>query len=220
VAPRAFWKGYLKLALVSCRIALFRTAGQLVGEPLVPIDRAKSGEGEADEGEPEALPTEGVIEIEQFVAMEEIGGRYLDDTYYIVPDRAEGREAFAVIREAIRNKGVVGIGKVQLRSGERIIALQAWGKAMVGTTLRLAHEVEAGNEYFDRFPDLNLPQEMIELAQHIVSTKTVPFEPERLADQILGPITRERPDLQKRDGLNAVPASDRMVRIDHNSPNI
>jgi DNA end-binding protein Ku len=213
MAPRAFWKGYLKLSLVSCPIALFRAT--------VPINEIESADiigGEGDDGELEAPAIDPVIEINEFVLKKEIDERYLGDSYYIVPDREEGLEAFAVIREAIRKQGVVGISKVRFRSGEHIIALEARGKGMVGVTLHFSHEVETVDQYFDDIRDMNVPQEMIELAQHIVMTKTVQFEPKRLADQILGPMTRERRGLEKRDGPNAVPASDRTVRLDHNSP--
>jgi DNA end-binding protein Ku len=206
VAPHAFWKGYLKLSLVSCRIALFGAT--------VPSDETESAIT-PDEGELEALAIDRMIEIEECVLKKEIDERYLGDSYYIVPDGEESLQAFAVIREAINNQGVVGIGKVQFRSGEHIIALEAQGKGMVGVTLHLPNEAGIEDEYFDDIPDANVPHDMIQLARHIVATKTVQFEPQRL----LGSTTRKRRDLKYGDmSSTAVPASDRMVRLDHNSP--
>ena len=63
------------------------------------------------------------------------------DPYYIVPDGKVGQQAFAVIREAIRKEGMVAIGKVVFTSREHIIALEARGKGMLGTTLRYPYEV-------------------------------------------------------------------------------
>jgi DNA end-binding protein Ku len=171
VAPHAFWKGYLKLSLVSCRIALFGAT--------VPSDETESAIT-PDEGELEALAIDRMIEIEECVLKKEIDERYLGDSYYIVPDGEESLQAFAVIREAINNQGVVGIGKVQFRSGEHIIALEAQGKGMVGVTLHLPNEAGIEDEYFDDIPDANVPHDMIQLARHIVATRrrsSIPYGP-------------------------------------------
>ena len=79
-------------------------------------------------------------------ARKEIDELYLNNPYYIVPDGEVGQQAFAVIREAIRQEGMVAIGKVVFTSREHIIALEARGKGMMGVTLRYPYEVrkEAG----------------------------------------------------------------------------
>ena len=96
MAPRAYWKGYLKLSLVSCPIALF--------------------------------PATSEREKISFHQINQDTGN-LNNPYYIVPDGEVGEQAFAVIREAIREEGMVAIGKVVFTSREHIIALEARGKA-------------------------------------------------------------------------------------------
>jgi DNA end-binding protein Ku len=54
------------------------------------------------------------IDIDQFVPREEIDDLYIDRPYYIVPDGKVGQQAFAVIREAIRRRGMVALGRVVL----------------------------------------------------------------------------------------------------------
>jgi DNA end-binding protein Ku len=88
-----------------------------------------------------------------------------------------------VIREAIRKEGMVAIGKVVFTSREHIIALEARGKGMVGVTLRYPYEVRAEDEYFDGIEDEKIPKDMLDLAVHIVSTKTGHFKPEHFKDQ-------------------------------------
>jgi DNA end-binding protein Ku len=99
------------------------------------------GKGEYLELEPEeleaiAIESKRVIDIDEFVPKKEIDELYLNNPYYIVPDGEVGQQAFAVIREAIRQEGMVAIGKVVFTSREHVIALEARGNGMMGVTLR------------------------------------------------------------------------------------
>jgi len=215
VAPRAYWKGYLKLSLVSCPIALFpatserekisfhqinKNTGHRIkyqkidaesGDEVESADIIKGyqvGKGEYLEIEPEeleaiAIESKRTIEIDEFVPKKEIDELYLNSPYYIVPDGEVGQQAFAVIREAIRQEGMVAIGKVVFTSREHIIALEARDKGLLGVTLRYPYEVRKEAEYFDDIPDEKIPKDMLDLASHIVESKAGHFEPERFEDQ-------------------------------------
>jgi DNA end-binding protein Ku len=214
VAPRAYWKGYLKLSLVSCPIALFPATSERekisfhqinketgnrirykkidadTGDEVEAADIVKGYElakGEYIELEPEeleavALESKHVIDIEEFVPRSEIDELYMRDPYYIVPDGDVGQQAFAVIREAIRKEGMVALGKVVFTSREHVIALEARGKGMMGITLRYPYEVRNENEYFDTVKDEKIPKDMIDLAIHIVETKSGHFKPQQFKD--------------------------------------
>jgi Ku protein len=93
-------------------------------------------------GELEAISIESkrTIEIDEFVPRKEIDELYLNSPYFIVPDGEVGQQAFAVIREAIRQEGMVAVGKVVFTSREHIIALEARGKGLLGVTLRFPYE--------------------------------------------------------------------------------
>jgi DNA end-binding protein Ku len=198
VAPRAYWKGYLKLSLVSCPIALFpatserekisfhqinKNTGHRIkyqkvdaesGDEVEPADIIKGyqvGKGEYLQIEPEeleaiAIESKRTIEIDEFVPRKEIDELYFNNPYYIVPDGEVGQQAFAVIREAIRQEGMVAIGKVVFTSREHIIALEARGNGMMGVTLRYPYEVRKEQEYFDDIPDEKVPKDMLDLAKH------------------------------------------------------
>jgi DNA end-binding protein Ku len=215
VAPRPYWKGYLKLSLVSCPIALYpatserekisfhqlnRETGNRIrykkidaetGDEVENADIVKGYEvdkGEYIELEPEeleavAIESKRVIDIDEFVPRSEIDELYMRDPYYIVPDGDVGQQAFAVIREAIRNEGMVALAKIVFTSREHIIALEARGKGMVGVTLRYPYEVRAENDYFEDIEDEKIPKDMLDLAVHIVNTKTGHFNPEHFKDQ-------------------------------------
>jgi DNA end-binding protein Ku len=68
-------------------------------------------------------------------------------------------------------------------SREHIIALEPRGKGLLGITLRYPYEVRKEDEYFEDIPDEKIPKDMLELASHIVETKSGHFEPEKFEDQ-------------------------------------
>jgi len=234
VAPRPYWKGYLKLSLVSCPIALhtatsgservaFRQINKVTGNRLrqqlvdevtrEPVDSADKGRGyeyakgqfiqvEDEELDAVAIEANHTIEIDKFVPHAEIDERYFDQTYYMTPNDAVGQEAFAVIREAMRGKEMVGLGRVVLAKRERVIMLQPWEKGLMGTTLRYAYEVRPASEYFDEIPDLKISKEMLQLAEHILETKEAEFDPTTFVDDYEKAVVEM---LQKKQAGIAVP---------------
>src|SRR5215471_18551245 len=209
MAPRAYWKGYLKLSLVSCPIALspvtssservsFRQINKKTGnrlrqqlideetrEPVEADDRGKGYEvskGEyllIEDDELEALTIESnhTIDIDSFVPAAQIDKRFYNSPYYIVPSDKVGQEAFAVIRDAMRGKGMVALGRIVVSKRERVIVLEPYGKGLIGTTLHYPYEVRASADYFDEIPEVKVQDEMLKLAEHILATKTGDFDP-------------------------------------------
>ena len=112
----------------------------------------------------------------------EIDDRYIDSPYYLTPTDQVGQEAFAVIRDAIRDRGMVGLGRVVLTRRERVVMLEAFDKGLLATSLRYAAEVREAGAYFDEIPELKLPKEMTELAGHIIQTKASHFDPKKFED--------------------------------------
>jgi DNA end-binding protein Ku len=213
-ASRPYWKGYLKLSLVSCPIAVYTAAsstervsfrqvnkktGNRVRQQLVddvtrePVDSADKGRGyeyakgayimvEDEELDAVAIESNHTIEIDSFVPREQIDERYFDSPYYICPNDAVGQDAFAVIREAMRVKGMVALGRIVLAKRERVVMLQPWEKGLMGTTLRYPYELRDSKDYFNDIPDTKVPAEMLKLAQHILETKAADFDPSQFVD--------------------------------------
>jgi DNA end-binding protein Ku len=113
----------------------------------------------------------------------EIDPRYLIRPYYLRPDGKVGHDAFAVIRETIRDMNKVAIGRVVLTSREHIIALEPLDKGLVGTLLRYPYEVRSQRGYFEEIQDVKVTKDMLDLAKHIVNQKSGRFEPEKFEDQ-------------------------------------
>jgi DNA end-binding protein Ku len=138
-----------------------------------------------EDSEIEALKIESTrtIEIETFVPQAEVDQIYVDSPYYLAPDDKVAEEAFAVIREAMTKKKMVGIGRIVLARRERMLMLQPRDKGMLATTLRYPYEVRAGNEIFDEIGDTKLPAEMLDIAQEIINRMSGHFEPETFTDR-------------------------------------
>ena len=211
---RPYWKGYLKLALVSCPIALYtasssservafrqldRKTGNRLRQRLVddvtrePVEAADKGRGYEyaknsylliEDEELEAIEVESnhIIEINSFVPRSQIDERFLDSPYYIGPSMV-GQEAFAVIREAMRGKAMVALGRVVLAKRERMIMLQPWEKGLMGTTLRYPYEVRNSKDYFYDIADVKVAPDMLKLAEHILSSKEATFDPTLFVDR-------------------------------------
>ena len=138
---------------------------------------------EDEEIESVAIESTHTIDIEAFVPRDEIDETYIDTPYYLAPDGKMGEEAFAVIREAMREKNVVGIGRVVLYRRERPIMLQPRGKGLVATTLHYAYEVRDDADYFEDIDEVEVPEEMLDLATHIIERKLSHFDPKRFEDR-------------------------------------
>jgi DNA end-binding protein Ku len=214
MAPRANWKGFLRLSLVTCPVALYpatsesekisfnqlnRQTGHRIkylkvdadtGEEVPNEDIVKGYQFEKDqfievskeELEEIALESTRTIEIDEFVDKTDIDPRYLIRPYYIRPDGKVGHDAFAVIRETIREMDKVAIGRVVLTNREHIIALEPMDKGLVGTLLRYPYEVRSEQEYFDEIQDVKVTKDMLDLARHIVNQKAGRFDPEKFED--------------------------------------
>lgn len=214
-ARRAYWKGYLKLSLVTCPVALYpassqsdktrfhqinRKTGNRLRQQMVDeetgrvVDKDNKGRGyelpngkyveiEPEELEAVEIQSTHTIDIDKFVPEDEIDKRYYERPYYIVPDGKGGEEAFAVIRDAMKDKGRVALARIVFANREHILAVEAWGKGMLGTTLRYDYEVRDEAEVFKGLPNPRITKDMVELASHILEKKSGRFDPSQFKDE-------------------------------------
>jgi Ku protein len=213
--PRAYWKGSLKLSLVTCPIALYpastsvekvhfhminRETGNRLKQQMVDsetgdvVDKEQKGRGyevskgeyveiEPDELEAVQLESSHTIDIDSFVPVDEIDKRYLNNPYYIAPNGKEGVDAFAVIRDAMRDKSRVALARIVMSNREHVIAIEPLGKGLLGTTLRYPYELRDEADYFDDIRNPKISKDMIELAVHILDSKAAHFDPSKFKDE-------------------------------------
>ena len=296
MAPRPFWKGYLKLSLVSCPIALYpaldaserisfrqvnKTTGNRLRQQLVdsvtgdvvdphakgrgyevaenqfvvvedqelerareesrappsPLERTEVRERAVEQPVLQAAPREirkstvqpaevipprprientRTIDIERFVPRSEINPSYHHTPYYIAPRDLVGQEAFAVIRDAMAGKDLVGMARIVLSSRERPFIVEPCGAGLRGITLRYAHEIRSEEEYFADIPKMALPQAMIRIAERIIETKTGHFDPAYLEDRYrssLVSLLREKKAQAPERATRPAPSAANVVRL-------
>jgi DNA end-binding protein Ku len=123
------------------------------------------------------------VDIEKFVPKVSIDDRYRDTPYYLAPEDKVGQEAFAVIRDAMKEKKMVGIARVVMSRRERVMMLEAFGKGIMGTTLHYPYEIRGEESVFEDIPDLKLPDQMVGLAEDIIDKMSGEFEPDKFEDR-------------------------------------
>ena len=183
--PRAYWKGSLKLSLVSCPVVLYpastsaektrfhminKETGNRLKQQMVDaetgdvVESDQKGRGyelkkgeyvEIEKEELEAVQIESnhTIDIDSFVPRDEIDKRYLNNPYYIAPYGKAGIDAFAVIRDAMKDQDRVALARIVLTNREHVIAIEPLGKGLLGTTLRFPYELRDEEDYFERHQD-------------------------------------------------------------------
>lgn len=216
MAPRPYWRGYLRLSLVTCPVVLYpattqaekthfhqinKRTGNRLHQQMVDektgkvVDKEDKGRGyelskgkyveiEPDELEAIQIESTHTIEIDTFVPKEDIDQRYLEKPYYIVPSGEKiAEEAFAVIRDAMKDKGRVALGRIVMAHREHVMAIESMDKGMLGTTLRYPYELRDAKPYFSGIRSPRLPRDMVKLAEHILESKEGRFDPSRFEDE-------------------------------------
>jgi DNA end-binding protein Ku len=215
MAPRAYWKGTLKLSLVSCPVVLYpastsvaktrfhminKETGNRLKQQMVDaetgdvVESDQKGRGyelkkgqyvEIEKEELEAVQIESnhTIEIDSFVPRDEIDKRYYNHPYYIAPDGKAAVDAFAVIRDAMKDEDRVALARIVLTNREHVMAIEPLGKGLLGTTLRYPYELRDEDEFFEGIKSPKITRDMVELAGHILHKMAAHFDPSKFKDE-------------------------------------
>src|ERR1700756_2107956 len=181
MAVRAYWKGSLRLSLVSCPVLLYpattitdktrfhminKETGHRLKQQMVDAETGdvvesdqkargyelKKGEYveiEKDELDAVQIESNHTIDIDSFVPKDEIDQRYFNHPYYIAPDGKAGVDAFAVIRDAMKDQERVALARIVLTSREHVMTIEPLGKGLLGTTLRYPYELRDEQDFFE-----------------------------------------------------------------------
>ena len=216
MASRSFWKGYLRLSLVTCRVAmtpatsarnkvrfhtLNRSTGnriesryvdEISGKPVKDADQRRAyplAEDrfvilEEDELDAVALESTRTIDIDMFVAREDISWIWLDSAHYLTPDDKIAEEAFSVIRDAMASTKTLGIARLVLYRRERAVMLEPRGKGIVVWTLRYGDEVREAEEYFSGIDDSKPDTRALKLIGKLIDEKAAEWAPSLVEDPV------------------------------------
>jgi DNA end-binding protein Ku len=247
---RAMWKGSLAFGLVNIPIELYTATRdhrpkfrllhakdeapvryervcQSEGKPVGWEDLVKGYEYEKgqfvvitkDDFKTAALEKTKTIDILDFVDPAEVDERYFETPYYLQPGKGADR-AYALLREAIRDSGRIGIAKVILRDAQHLAAVEAIGNAMVLTMMRFADELADLNEF--RFPKAEgiRPAEL-NMARQLIESLSAKWNPEKYTDEyrdnlmkvIQAKLKGRKPRLEERETPQSADVVDLMARL-------
>ena len=206
MALRPYWSGTIRLSLVSLPVnmylavnrqrtiafhEIYKPTGERVHHALMAgdkqVDRDDLVKGyEVEKGEyvliePEEIkelkiPSSQVLDIAEFVGVDEIDDVYIETPYFIAPDGKGNDLTFSVIRDALRAAKKVAVGQLAIGGRERLCRIRPFGSGMVLETLRYEEELREEDPYFDEIRDRKPDSEEVELAQELIKRKTKRFD--------------------------------------------
>jgi DNA end-binding protein Ku len=247
MAARAYWKGHIRLSLVTIGVELFsavtsssklafhqihkpsgkRIRYQKVAPGLGPVQADDIVKGyeigkdryvlfDAEELDNIKLESKHTIDLVQFVEHCEIDPRYFAKPYYIVP--AENRvalEGYSVIREALRSSKKVALGQMASRGRDYIVAIKPCGAGLLLETLRFADEVRASDSAFNQVEDVEIDDEMLQLANQLIDRKTAQFDAGVFKSQYLGALQELIDEKRKTGEVKAASDEELEARTDN-----
>ena len=136
---------------------------------------------ELDALDPERTRT---IDIEDFVALDEIDPVYYDHPYWLVPDKGAAK-AYGLLLEAMRDAGKVAIARVVLRSKEQLVAIRPAGQGLMMETMIFADEVVPPDDIEDlpEEQELRVSDRELKMARQLIDSLTSEFEPDKYHDE-------------------------------------
>jgi len=210
--PRAVWKGSNAFGLVNIPIEVYSATRdhrpkfrllhakdeepvryervcQKDGKPIAWEDLVKGYEYAKhqfvvltkDDFKTAALEKTKTIDIMDFVDPAEIDERYFETPYYLQPGKGAER-AYALLREALRESGRIGIAKIILRDAQHLAAVEAIEDALVLTMMRFSDELAELEDF--RFPAKGeiRPAEL-KMARQLIASLEAAWDPGKYTDE-------------------------------------
>ena len=247
---RSMWKGSLAFGLVNIPIELYSATRdhrpkfrllhakdeapiryervcQNEGKPVGWEDLVKGYEYEKgqfvvltkDDFKTAAVEKTKTIDIIDFVDPKQIDERYFETPYYLQPPKGAER-SYALLREAIRESGKLGVAKIILRDTQHLAAVEAIGDALVLTMMRFADELADLGDF--RFPKAEgLRPAELKMAMQLIDSLSAEWRPEKYTDEyrdnllkvIQAKLKGRRPKLQERETPQSAEVVDLMARL-------
>lgn len=133
-------------------------------------------EEELDKIEP---PSAKVMEILEFVKLDEIDPLYLDASYYVTPEDA-GVKAYSLLMKAMKETGYGAIAKLTMHQREHIVIIRPGAKTLTLHTMFYSNEIRAA-ETVPENVEVKEPEK--KLAEQLIQSLATPFQPQKYRDE-------------------------------------
>jgi DNA end-binding protein Ku len=204
---RPYWKGFIRLSLVQVGVQIFsaveasstglnqihKPSGKRVSYTktvagIGPVEEADIVKGyqvsedvyvvlETEELDAVRLESKKTLDLQEFVAVEDIDPRYFEAPYYLVPEDEFQTEGYRVIQAALAEKRKLGVGQITMGGREYMAAVGALEEGLALYILRYANEIRSADKYFGDIPEAKVDPEMVDLATKLIAENTSEFNP-------------------------------------------
>jgi DNA end-binding protein Ku len=166
-----------------------------------------------------ALEKTRTVDVRSFVNADDIDDRFFESSYFLTPAKG-GERAYALLREAIRDTGLVGIATIVLRDAQHLAALEIVRQAMVLTLMRYAEELVDVSEY--KFPAAtDIRKQERQMARMLVENLADKWDPSQYTDEyrenlmkiIKAKLKGKKPDLHVEEEPRSAEVVDLMERL-------
>jgi DNA end-binding protein Ku len=211
--PRPIWSGSVSFGLVSVPVKLFsatspkevrfhmlhdKDGGRIHQKRVCSVDgqevpwehivkgyevsKGKAVTVTKDELESFSPKANKAIEIEDFVGLDQIDPIYYETTYYLVPDKGAAKP-YALLVEAMKRTGKVGIARIVLRTKQSLCAVRPMGKVLAVSLMLYADEVVSADD-LDGVPDAHSKpgERELKMAEQLIASLDAKFNPAKYKD--------------------------------------
>ena len=210
MAARAIWTGVITFGMVSIPVKLYSATenkdisfnqlhrdckGRIKQQTFCPTCDRKIEYDEIEKGyeygkdqyvvitkedlEKLPVPNKNIVEVTSFIKQDEIDPIFYDKNYYIEPDPA-AKKPFALFLKAMKEKDVVAVASIALRSKQRLCALRLLDGTLMLNTLLYPDEIRV--QRGTPLPDVQLSDKEMAMANSLIDLMTSDFEPDQLKD--------------------------------------
>ena len=136
-----------------------------------------------DELEPFMPAVTKTIDLEEFVALDEIDPVYFDTAYYIAPHL--NPKPYVLLARALESSGKVAIARFVMRNRQYTAAIRAQESRLVMSTLAYADEVvpAASVDELAGLDDVGVADREVKMAEMLVESLTAEFDPVKYTDE-------------------------------------
>jgi len=128
------------------------------------------------------LETKKTLELVQFVDACEISPLYFNKPYYLVPTDDLAEDAYRVVRDALRETKMIGLGQVTMRGKEYLVAVKPSGDGLLLETLHYADEIRDSDPLFSEIEDETADEDLLDVAKSLIKRKTAAFKADAFKD--------------------------------------
>jgi DNA end-binding protein Ku len=132
------------------------------------------------------IPGKDTLEIDQFASVNELPPSLFVKPYFVVPKKGPQATAFAVVRQAMIDSGVVALGEIAFAGREHVVALAPPADqkqlGMMLYMLRFAEELRDPAEYFGKIAEVKENAAQLDLAKQLIKSYTRPLELDKFTD--------------------------------------